>query len=47
MTTSAPRLRLTHAEYLELERTSIERHEYLRGEVWAMARLSIRCARPT
>jgi Uma2 family endonuclease len=28
---------MTYAEYLELERTSEEKHEYLRGEVWAMA----------
>lgn len=28
---------MTYAEYLELERRSEEKHEYLRGEVWAMA----------
>ncbi len=28
---------MTYAQYLELERTSPEKHEYLRGEVWAMA----------
>lgn len=27
----------TYAEYLEAERRSIEKHEYLRGRVWAMA----------
>lgn len=30
-------LRMTYAEYLELQRTSAEKHEFLRGEVWAMA----------
>ncbi len=29
--------RMTYAEYVELERTSPEKHEFLRGEVWAMA----------
>lgn len=29
--------RMTYAAYLELERTSNEKHEFLRGEVWAMA----------
>ena len=29
--------RMTYAEYLELERTSEVKHEYLRGEVFAMA----------
>jgi Uma2 family endonuclease len=29
--------RMTYAEYLALERTSEVKHEYLRGEVWAMA----------
>lgn len=28
---------MSHAQYLELERRSEEKHEYLRGEVWAMA----------
>jgi Uma2 family endonuclease len=28
---------LTYPEYLALERTSPEKHEYLRGAVWAMA----------
>ena len=28
---------MTYAQYLDLERTSPEKHEYLRGEVWAMA----------
>ena len=32
-----PKPMLTYAEYLELERTSEEKHDYLRGEVWAMA----------
>lgn len=27
----------TYAEYLALERTAEEKHEYLRGDVWAMA----------
>lgn len=28
---------MTYGEYLDLERRSSEKHEYLRGEVWAMA----------
>lgn len=28
---------MTYSQYLELEQTSTEKHEYLRGEVWAMA----------
>lgn len=28
---------MTYAQYLALERTSSEKHEFLRGEVWAMA----------
>lgn len=28
---------MTYAQYLELERGSLEKHEYLRGQVWAMA----------
>lgn len=32
-----PKPVMTYAQYLELERTSDEKHEYLRGEVWAMA----------
>lgn len=28
---------MTYAEYLELERAADEKHEFLRGEVWAMA----------
>jgi Uma2 family endonuclease len=28
---------LTYAEYLAQERTSLEKHEFLRGDVWAMA----------
>lgn len=28
---------MTYAEYLEFERTAAEKHEFLRGEVWAMA----------
>jgi Uma2 family endonuclease len=28
---------MTYAQYLALERTSPEKHEFLRGEVWAMA----------
>lgn len=35
--TADPKPRMTYAEYLALERTSAEKHEYLRGEVWAMA----------
>jgi len=31
------RSRLTYAQYLELERSSETKHEYLRGEVFAMA----------
>ena len=34
---TAPRQRLTYSEYLAAERLSEVRHEYLRGEVWAMA----------
>ena len=30
-------LRMTYGQYLELERTSETKHEYLRGEVFAMA----------
>ncbi len=37
MTPSAPRLKLTYAEYLDLERRTGVRHEYLDGEAWAMA----------
>lgn len=33
---TAPK-RLTYAEYLSLEESSEDKHEYLRGEVWAMA----------
>src|SRR5712692_2096843 len=29
--------RMSYAEYLQLERTSAMKHEYLRGEVFAMA----------
>ena len=28
---------MTYAQYLELERGSLEKHEYLRGQVWAMS----------
>lgn len=28
---------MTYAQYLELERASLEKHEYLGGQVWAMA----------
>lgn len=38
---------ITYAEYLELERTSGEKHEYLRGEVWAMAGGTVAHARIT
>lgn len=34
---STPPKRLTCAEYLSLEESSEDKHEYLRGEVWAMA----------
>jgi Uma2 family endonuclease len=34
---SQPKPRMTYAEYLALEKRSAEKHEYLRGEVWAMA----------
>lgn len=34
---AAEKLRLTHDEYLALEAKSVEKHQYLRGEVWAMA----------
>ncbi|MBI4705603.1 MAG: Uma2 family endonuclease [Deltaproteobacteria bacterium] len=33
----APRLRLDYADYLRAERASEVKHEYLRGEIWAMA----------
>jgi Uma2 family endonuclease len=35
--TSAARQLFTFAEYVRLERTSRVKHEFLRGEVWAMA----------
>jgi len=31
------KLKLTIEEYLEFEKASIEKHEYFRGEVFAMA----------
>ena len=34
---AAPKLRMTYAEYLAAEEASEEKHEYLRGEVFAMA----------
>jgi Uma2 family endonuclease len=34
---AAHALRMTYAQYLELERSTDLRHEYLDGEVWAMA----------
>ena len=37
MSQPAPRIRLTYAEYLELERSTDTRHEFLSGEAWAMA----------
>jgi Uma2 family endonuclease len=37
MSRSAAVSRMSYAEYLELERTSEMKHEYLRGEVFAMA----------
>ncbi len=37
MSQPAPRIRLTYAEYLELERSTDTRHEFLNGEAWAMA----------
>ena len=37
MSRSAAVPRMSYVEYLELERTSEVRHEYLRGEVFAMA----------
>lgn len=35
--TAQPKPTMTYAEYLALERTSPEKHEFLRGDVWAMA----------
>jgi Uma2 family endonuclease len=35
--TAEPVLRLSYAEYLALEAASERKHEYLRGEAWAMA----------
>lgn len=32
-----PRPRMSYPEYLDLEARSAEKHEFLRGEVWAMA----------
>lgn len=32
-----PNVQLTYTQYLELEKTSEIKHEYLRGEAWAMA----------
>ncbi|MBI2216263.1 MAG: Uma2 family endonuclease [Candidatus Rokubacteria bacterium] len=37
MSQPAPVLRMTYAEYLELERSSEVKHEYLRGEAFALA----------
>ncbi len=34
---AAPKERMSYAEYLAFERDSEEKHEYLRGEVWAIA----------
>ena len=36
---------MTYAEYLAAEETAAEKHEYLRGEVWAMAGGTIEHAR--
>jgi Uma2 family endonuclease len=35
--TAQPRPRLTYAEYLEQEATSTEKHDFINGEVYAMA----------
>ena len=37
MSRLVPLPRMTYAQYLELERTSEVKHEYLRGEIFAMA----------
>jgi Uma2 family endonuclease len=37
MIEAAPRIKLTYAQYLELERQTDTRHEFLNGEAWAMA----------
>lgn len=37
MATAPDLQRMTYAEYLALERTSEVKHEYVNGEVWAMA----------
>ena len=37
MSTSARRLHYTYAQYLSLEEGSSVRHEYLDGEIYAMA----------
>ncbi len=43
--TAAERLQLSYADYLALEATSLERHEYIAGEVFAMAGGTIEHAR--
>jgi Uma2 family endonuclease len=42
---AVPKERMTYAEYLAAEAKSDVRHEYLRGEVWAMAGGTIEHAR--
>jgi Uma2 family endonuclease len=37
MSSEAPALRMTYAEYVAFEREAAVKHEYLRGEVFAMA----------
>lgn len=37
MIEAAARIKLTYAQYLELERRTDTRHEFLNGEAWAMA----------
>jgi hypothetical protein len=35
--TAEPKPRMSYADYLAAERGSAQKHEFLRGEVWAMA----------
>jgi Uma2 family endonuclease len=42
MSQTAERLLMTEAEYLAFERASREKHQYVRGEVFAMAGASLR-----
>lgn len=43
--TALRKIRMSYADYLAAERTATSKHEYLRGEVWAMAGGSLEHAR--